>query len=80
MVHRTRRGGFEEEFAFRHCAPEHVGLEATLAASRRYGGRYNPRGEFGAVYLACEAATALGELDRSAARLPRFALTPPRGF
>lgn len=71
------------EWVFRHCAPAHKDLHATLEQSRRWGGRYNAAGEFGAIYVACERATALRELDRRAAKLgisrgqvlPRLLLT-----
>lgn len=42
----------------------------------RAGGRFNPAGEFGAVYVALEKDTALAELDR---RIERTGL-PTRSF
>lgn len=55
---------------YRHCSPAHQDIgDATLEASRRVGGRFNPRAEFGALYLACDRSTALAELRRRAANL-----------
>ena len=54
---------------FRQCAPDHADLPATLAHNERHGGRFNPPGEFGAIYVAVERATALRELARQAALL-----------
>ena len=54
---------------YRQCAPEHTDLAATLAQNHRHGGRFNPPGEFGAIYVAVELATALRELTRQAASL-----------
>lgn len=55
------------ERCYRHCSPDHEDIGAgTLAASQRAGGRFNPPGEFGALYLACESATAVAELRRRA--------------
>ena len=54
---------------YRQCAPEHADLATTLAHNHRHGGRFNPPGEFGAIYVAVERATALRELARQAAFL-----------
>lgn len=51
---------------YRQCAPDHTDLAITLANDHRHGGRFNPPGEFGAVYVAVERATALRELARQA--------------
>lgn len=54
---------------FRHVSPEHTGLdEAALAGSRQVGGRFNPAGEFGALYFSLERDTAIAELKRRAER------------
>jgi RES domain-containing protein len=52
---------------YRHCEATHTDLDATLEHNRRHGGRFSPRGEFGAIYVAVERATALRELARHAA-------------
>lgn len=54
---------------YRQCAPEHTDLATTLAQNHRHGGRFNPPGEFGALYVAAERETALRELARQAAFL-----------
>lgn len=55
--------------AFRHVSPGHDQLgEAALAGSERTGGRFNPSGEFGAVYLSLERETVIAELVRRATR------------
>jgi len=51
---------------YRQCAPEHTDLATTLAYNHRHGGRFNPPGEFGAIYVTVERATALCELARQA--------------
>lgn len=64
---------------FRHSAAKYATVdESTLDASRRAGGRFNPSGEFGAVYVALEKDTALAELERQIERtsLPRAAFRP----
>ena len=43
-------------------------ITETLAASERAGGRFNPRGEFGAVYTASDVATAWKEIAARFAR------------
>lgn len=53
---------------YRQCAPGHTDLATTLAQNR-HGGRFNPPGEFGAIYVAVERDTALHELARQAALL-----------
>lgn len=68
---------------FRHCGPHHADLDQTLAHAEALGGRYNPPGEFGAVYVSATRGDALRELDRRVARvgleradlLPRLLLT-----
>lgn len=57
------------ETVYRQCAPEHTDLATTLAQNHRHGGRFNPPGEFGAIYVAVERGTALLELARQAALL-----------
>lgn len=55
--------------AFRHAAPAHAEIgSALLEASRRVGGRFNPPGEFGALYLSMDRATVRAELRRRAER------------
>lgn len=70
--------------AFRHAAPEHEEIgSALLLASKRVGGRINPQGEFGALYLSLARDTVKRELRRKADRagiplgdlLPRILLT-----
>lgn len=58
-----------ESTVLRHASPDHTGLdEAALKGSKRAGGRFNPAGEFGALYLSREKGTAIAELKRRAAR------------
>lgn len=54
---------------YRQCAPEHTDLATTLSQNQRGGGRFNPPGEFGAIYVAVERETVLRELARQAALL-----------
>ena len=54
---------------YRQCAPDHTDLATTLPHNHRHGGRFNPPGEFGAIYVAVERTTALRELARQAAFL-----------
>lgn len=55
--------------AFRHVSPGHDDVgEGALQGSRRTGGRFNPPGDFGAVYLSFEKETAVAELRRRARR------------
>ncbi len=78
MVGRSNADGFESEWVFRHCAPDHKDLWSTLEHNKRWGGRYNPPHEFGALYVSCEEATAIEELDRRARSqgVPRSHLLP----
>ncbi len=56
--------------AFRQCHPVYAEVsEATLRASAREGGRFNPQDEFGAVYVSLSQETAVSELRRRAHRL-----------
>lgn len=87
MVERRGSARGPSEFrarACRHAALPHAEIgTALLAGSRRVGGRFNPPGGFGALYLSLEPATARAELERRAARsgvpledlLPRVLLT-----
>lgn len=52
--------------------------ETVRHTSDATNGRFHPQGEFGAIYVACEEATALAELDHRAARLgiERSAMLP----
>ncbi|MEX1257110.1 MAG: RES family NAD+ phosphorylase [Gemmatimonadota bacterium] len=60
-------GEFFQVIAYRHSAPHQAEVsDAVLEASRRVGGRMNPQGEFGALYLALEIETAVRELLRKA--------------
>jgi RES domain-containing protein len=62
-AHRWRSGDSAPSSIFyRQCAPEHTDLATTLAYNHRHGGRFNPPGEFGAIYVSVERATALREL------------------
>lgn len=54
---------------FRHCGPRHTDLEQTLAYARALDGRYNPAGEFGAIYVSASRDGAGRELDRRAEKL-----------
>jgi RES domain-containing protein len=55
--------------AFRQSRPRYAeATERTLAASARAGGRFNPAGEFGALYVSLDPDTPLRELRRQAAR------------
>lgn len=66
----TRRGSFTfRATVYRHAAPHHAEIgSALLDASRRAGGRFNPEGEFGAVYLSLDRDTVRAELRRRADR------------
>lgn len=84
MAGRTEDAGFTSEWVFRHCAETHRNLSETVRHTRdATNGRFHPQGEFGAIYVACEEATALAELDHRAERtgidrsemLPRLMLT-----
>jgi RES domain-containing protein len=56
--------------AYRQCHPTHTEIaDATLRASAREGGRFNPQHEFGAVYVSLSRETAVRELRRRAQRL-----------
>lgn len=58
-----------EATTFRHVSPGHEGLgKAALIGSMRSGGRFNPPGEFGAIYVSLEKDTAIAELKRRAAQ------------
>lgn len=64
---------------FRHSAARYATVdEGTLEASMRAGGRFNPAGEFGAIYVALDKETALAELERRIERtgLPRQHFRP----
>lgn len=68
-----------EGVCFRHSAARYATVnEGTLEASLRAGGRFNPAGEFGAVYVALDEETALAELGRRIDRtgLPREHFRP----
>jgi RES domain-containing protein len=52
---------------YRQSSPKYAEIsDSTLTASLRGGGRFNPRGEFGAVYVSLEPETAMAELRRQA--------------
>lgn len=52
---------------FRQSAPRYAEItERTLSASARAGGRFNPAGEFGAIYVSLDPDTPLRELRRQA--------------
>ena len=56
--------------AFRQAPPRYAeATERTLAGSANAGGRFNPRGEFGALYVSLDPETPLRELLREAARV-----------
>jgi RES domain-containing protein len=52
---------------YRQCEVNYTDLDTTIEHNRRRGGRFSPPGEFGAIYVAVEQATALQELARHAA-------------
>ncbi len=55
--------------AYRHSAPVHAEIgSALLEGSRRAGGRFNPTGEFAALYLSLDTETMWAELSRLALR------------
>ena len=55
---------------FRQCRPDCSDVsEATLRASAREGGRFNPQHEFGAIDVSLSRDTAVAELHRRAQRL-----------
>jgi RES domain-containing protein len=60
----------ESSFAgavFRQSAPRYAEItERTLSASARAGGRFNPAGEFGALYVSLDPDTPFRELRRQA--------------
>jgi RES domain-containing protein len=60
----------ESRFAgavFRQSSPRYAEIsDRTLLASSRAGGRFNPAGEFGAIYLSLDPDTPLRELRRQA--------------
>ena len=65
--------------AFRQSRPRYAEVTSrTLAASARVGGRFNPAGEFGALYVSLDPDTPLRELRRQAARenIPVLDLLP----
>lgn len=75
----TEEVGRFEGICFRHSAARYATVdEGTLEASMRAGGRFNPSGEFGAVYVALDEETALAELGRRIDRtgLPREHFRP----
>ena len=52
---------------FRQSAPRYAEItERTLSASARAGGRFNPAGAFGAIYVSLDPDTPLRELRRQA--------------
>ena len=60
----------ESRFAgvvFRQSSPRYAEIsDRTLLASLRVGGRFNPAGEFGAIYLSLDPDTPFRELHRQA--------------
>lgn len=75
----SRGGAAFEGPCYRHCSARYTTVdEGTLDASARVGGRFNPPGEFGAVYVAVERRTALAEFERrvTASGLPREQFHP----
>lgn len=66
---RAGASGFYRGPAYRQSRPRYAEATArTLAASARAGGRFNPAGEFGALYVSLDPETPLRELRRQAAR------------
>lgn len=55
-------------------------IRGTLAASQRYGGRYNPACEFGAIYTASDEETAWQEVAARYEREGVHGLPPTMGF
>lgn len=78
MVQRHLDGEWTVEWTFRRCAEADSDLYATLEASQRFGGRFNVKGQFGAIYVAGGAETAVAELGRIVQKqgLTRRDLTP----
>lgn len=75
----TRSGVAFQGLCFRHSRARYATVDQeTLEASMRVGGRFNPPGEFGAVYVALDRETALRELERriSLSGLPREHFLP----
>jgi len=58
-----------EGTAYRQCHPDHIDFAETIRASLRHPYRFNPAGEFGALYLAVAPEIARAELERQAARI-----------
>jgi len=71
VVGRTPSGAVISEQVFRHCGPGHTDLDRTLEQAKAVGGRYNPAGEFGAVYVSQTREGAIRELDRQIEKLTR---------
>lgn len=66
MPDRSPRSIFQG-IAYRQANPKHAEVsERLLAASARTGGRFNPAGEFGALYVSLDAETPFRELLRQA--------------
>lgn len=79
MVDEAAKEGAVSEQVFRHCAPAHTDLDQTLEHTKAVGGRYNPPGEFGAVYVSRDQKGLLRELDRRSEKLGiRREDLPPR--
>jgi len=61
----SHAGATFEGTCFRHCRAQYATVdEGTLEASARVGGRFNPPGEFGAIYVALDRETAVAEFER----------------
>lgn len=69
MVGTTPSGAVVSEQVFRHCGPGHTDLDRTLEHAKAVGGRYNPAGEFGAVYVSQTREGAIREFDRQIEKL-----------
>jgi RES domain-containing protein len=66
----TYRGAYAGP-AFRQCRMKYAAATtpvALIAGSLRDGGRFNPPGEFGALYASIDSATAIAELCRQIVR------------
>ncbi len=63
---RDLQGKAIEVTVFRHLPPQYEALDSS--GSLRAGGRWNPRGEFGALYTALNEEAAKAELERLAER------------
>lgn len=74
LRHLRRHGGY-----YRVCKPEWADC-ADASYAKRYGGRWTPLGEFGALYLCAtvEVAAAVARAQHAGRAIPLFSLRPSR--